>query len=163
MPRIVSTASKRESIKNKTQVLLITSFLVTLSDQLSKYLAIKLLAEGKSLPVVSGVFHLTLVHNTGGAFGIFRGNNLFFVFICFIVILWICAHIFFKTDKGVYPYFPIALVLGGAIGNLIDRIRFGFVVDFLDFRIWPVFNLADSAVTVGAVFLCIRYFLNSVR
>lgn len=162
MPRIVLPASRRGSIKNNTKLIL-TSFLIASSDQLTKYLAINLLHQGETIPILPDMFHLTLVYNTGGAFGIFRGNNVLFIFTSLLIILWICGYIFFKADKGTYPFFLIALILGGAVGNLLDRIRFGFVVDFLDFRIWPVFNIADSAITVGASFLCILYFLRLVR
>lgn len=96
------------------------------------------------------------MRNTGVAFGLFRGHeSLLFLLITvslIVLILWGC---FVKhEDKRVHMV--IALILGGAIGNWIDRVRFGAVIDFFDFRVWPVFNIADSAISIG-VFLYLLF------
>lgn len=136
--------------------------LVVLVDQLSKWLACQNLWLGESFPVISGAFHITLIYNTGAAFGLFLNQTIFFVVISIIAVLFIISFLVSaQLSKGrkSTPFltrFCLALILGGAIGNLIDRLRFGYVVDFLDFRIWPVFNLADSAITLGAIFLIWR-------
>lgn len=138
---------------------------VVLLDQLTKSLILTRLTPGESVPVLEGVFHLTLVQNTGIAFGFLqRQESLLFVLITFSLLLLIyLAHRIYKRDLKVRlaegsDSFPrpsplikwgMALILGGAIGNWIDRIRFHAVIDFLDFRVWPVFNLADSAITIG--------------
>lgn len=159
MPNIVSPASKKKNIpKNRTVVSVLLSVLVIISDQFSKHIAINSLNPAESVTVLKGVFHLTLVYNTGAAFSLLRGNNVLFIFISLAVIAYIAVYVLCKVKKGGYLSFPVALILAGAVGNLIDRLRFGCVVDFLDFRIWPVFNIADSAITIGVALLCIRYF-----
>ena len=128
--------------------LLLAGFVVLL-DQLTKALAETFLTPGTSHPVVAHVFHLTLVENQGIAFGLFPGadKSLLVIITLSIAILIAVglrsAKLPWKTHVG------IGLILGGALGNWIDRIRVGAVIDFLDFRVWPVFNLADSAITIG--------------
>lgn len=121
-------------------------------DQLSKFILTKYLAQNQSIPVINGVFHLTLIYNRGAAFGILRNQvPLFIVTSIFAVILIYCA-IKKNSHRKLYSL-ALCLILAGALGNLADRLFFGYVIDFLDFRIWPVFNLADSAITIGAVLL----------
>jgi len=130
-------------------------------DQLTKLLVTKNLAPYQSVPVISGIFHITLVHNRGAAFGLLKGQFYLFVLASIGAIILIALHL--KKNSGrkfdVYSL-SLLLILAGALGNLIDRLAFGYVIDFLDFRVWPVFNLADSAITIGAILLgwkvCIR-------
>jgi len=128
-------------------------------DRISKFFAVRELNLNASLPVIKDVFHLSLVHNTGAAFGIFKGATFFFITVTISAIIAIIIYM----RKAAKPFFlrdiAFGLILGGSFGNLTDRLRFGYVVDFLDFRIWPVFNVADSAVTIGAIMLiiCIPY------
>lgn len=130
------------------------SFLIVLLDQITKVIAQIFLPVSGSISVIPGIFHLTLVENPGVAFGLFAklGNGLVFL----IVICLVAIVIYLRKMRHLHwlERLPLAMILGGAAGNLIDRIRLGHVVDFLDFRIWPVFNLADSFITVGVcVFL----------
>ncbi|MFH0738909.1 MAG: signal peptidase II [Candidatus Omnitrophota bacterium] len=123
-------------------------------DQLTKILASKLLVLNHSLPLIKGIIYLTLVHNRGAAFGIFKNQLWLFIFCAFFAIALIYVEL--KADKGARPFIyklALGLICAGALGNLTDRILYGYVVDFLDLRIWPVFNIADSSVTVGAVLL----------
>ena len=126
---------------------------VVILDQLTKFFIIQNLDPGKSIEVIRGIFHLTLVHNSGAAFGILKNETPLFIATSILAAIFIVIYIkkrtrpFFLRDAG------LALILGGALGNLIDRLRFGYVIDFLDFKIWPVFNIADSAVTIGACLL----------
>ena len=124
-------------------------FFVVLIDQASKAVALRALSLDRSIPVLQGIFHLTLVHNTGIAFGFFREHQgvLLILITLSLVFLWVWAVRMESGSAGSRAAF--ALILGGAVGNWIDRIRYGAVVDFLDFRIWPVFNIADSAITIG--------------
>jgi signal peptidase II len=133
-------------------------FIITLSillaDQLAKTIISSKLSLNQSVPLIKGVFHITLVHNSGAAFGMLKGQLLLFI----IISVFAVFLIFLALRNGQYkkPFLyniSLALILSGALGNMIDRLRFGYVIDFLDFRIWPVFNLADSAVTIGAVIL----------
>ena len=135
-------------------------FLIAFSDQVSKFFISQNLDLNESVPVVRDIFHLTLVHNTGAAFGIFKNETLLFIAISFLAIILIVIFMRKKRDLFFPRDIALSLVLGGALGNLIDRLRFGYVVDFLDLRIWPVFNIADSAITIGTILmiisLCIR-------
>lgn len=128
-----------------------------LADQLTKWWVIHHWHLGESVPVLPGVFHLTLVRNPGVAFGMLPhlGGMVLGVVTAVIVglVLFSCRRE--VTGAAVHPLVPwgAGLILGGAVGNLLDRLRFGGVVDFLDFRIWPVFNVADSGITMGTILL----------
>ena len=133
----------------------ITVIIILSIDQLSKFLAVKNLALNEPRPVIDGFFYLTLVYNRGAAFGILQNQIPFFI-ICSLLAL---ALIFMNLRKvgrsgraGLYD-FSLSLILAGGLGNLIDRLFSGHVIDFLDFRVWPVFNLADSAITTGVILL----------
>ncbi|MEG6522162.1 signal peptidase II [Desulfotomaculum sp. 1211_IL3151] len=124
--------------------------LVTLViDQLSKYIVIKNMLLGESIPLVTGIFHLTYIQNPGAAFGMLAGKTWFFVVVTLLVLGAMAFGYRWIQQSGALYQWALGLVAGGAIGNLIDRIRFAKVIDFLDFRIWPVFNLADTAICIG--------------
>lgn len=134
-------------------IFIIPLFIVFL-DQISKLFITKSLSYNQSVPVINGIFHLTLVHNRGAAFGILRNQLPLFVFSSLFAIILIYISLKNDAHKKLSLYsLSLSLILAGALGNLIDRLHFGYVIDFLDFRVWPVFNLADSAITVGAVLL----------
>ncbi len=122
---------------------------VVILDQFSKYIVVENMALGESIPIIKEVFHLTYILNPGAAFGMFAHNRLFFIAIAVVVIgiiIWARREILaspWEVKAG------CGLFLGGAIGNLIDRARQGLVIDFFDFRIWPVFNIADIAICIG--------------
>jgi len=132
------------------------SSLVVIVDRLTKYILLKNLSEGESVRVIPGIFHITLVFNSGAAFGIFKGRSVFFIILTALVIVLICLYIWRGGCRDLPVLIALSLIAGGAAGNLIDRAAFGYVVDFLDFRVWPVFNIADSAITIGAFILAIR-------
>ncbi len=160
------------------RIFLIITVLAILVDQLSKTVMIHLLYPGESVPVVGSFFRLTLVLNPGGVFGTRLGSQNFYTFIS-ILAIGVTLWFFFKTRANGKTFrIGLCLVLGGAVGNLIDRFRFGEVVDFLDFDFfnltlpptkilffkfpnfyldrWPVFNLADSFVLIGMVLVIIH-------
>lgn len=116
--------------------------------------ATKLIFIGKDFPILNNIFHITYVQNTGSVFGALQGLNTALIFLTFVVL----GMIIYFYDKMPWQY--TALIIGGAVGNLIDRIRLGFVVDFLDFRIWPVFNIADSCITIAVIGLIIYIWRN---
>lgn len=104
---------------------------------------------GESVPVLDGIFHWTFILNPGAAFGMLEGSRWLFVLIAVIVVaaMWFLRK---EIDAlGLWARIGAALFAGGAIGNLIDRARQGLVIDFFDFRIWPVFNVADIAICTG--------------
>jgi signal peptidase II len=130
------------------------AILVLFLDQLSKHLAVKNLILNQSVPIIKGIFHLTLIHNRGAAFGILKNQVPLFIFISLFAIILIYFNLKKSRNKeNIVFNISLALILGGALGNLIDRLFLGYVIDFLDFRIWPVFNVADSAITIGAILL----------
>lgn len=122
---------------------------VVILDQFSKYIVVENMSLGESIPIIEEVFYLTYILNPGAAFGMFAHNRLFFIAIAVVVIgiiIWARREILaspWEVKAG------CGLFLGGAIGNLIDRARQGLVIDFFDFRIWPVFNIADIAICIG--------------
>ncbi len=131
---------------------------IILFDQASKIYIQYSMHIGESIPVIEGIFHITYVENPRTSFGLFEYNSSFFVIaavISVILVILIYKKIIFKKDP--FMYIPLTLVLGGAVGNLIDRVRInGMVIDFIDFRIWPVFNFADSAIVCGMLVLLIH-------
>jgi len=136
------------------------SSLVVIVDRLTKYLLFRNLSEGKSVRVVPGLFHITLVLNSGAAFGLFKGRSVFFMVSSVLVIALIFLYLWRGSCREILVMTALGLILGGAVGNLIDRVLFGYVIDFLDFRIWPVFNIADASITIGACILAIRLIFN---
>jgi len=136
--------------------MIIFIILISSLDQLTKSIASRNLHLNQSFPVIKNIFHLTLVHNRGAAFGIFQNQAFLFILTACLAIAVILTNLKkIRLEKRVsLRKVSLGLIMAGAVGNLIDRLRFGYVIDFLDFRVWPVFNIADSAITVGAVLLC---------
>lgn len=129
-------------------VLLLTLLVVAI-DRWSKYYIESHMWPGMSIAVVDNIFHITYVLNPGAAFGILEYQTGFFVIVAIAMVgaaIWYYPRI---PSKYRLLRLGIGLQVGGAIGNVIDRIRYGYVVDFLDFRIWPVFNVADMAIVIG--------------
>ena len=141
-------------MKNKSVLLLISSIsiLTIILDQITKSLITKYLSLHQSIPLIKNILHFTYIRNTGAGFGILKNQNILLIFTSLIIIGAIIYN-FKKIIKKKKILIPIALIIGGAIGNLIDRIFIGHVIDFIDFIIWPSFNIADSAITIGAVWL----------
>ncbi len=136
-----------------TPWLLVT--LIVALDQASKLAVRAWMRPSGSIALLPRILHLTYVQNTGMAFGLFRGYPYVFVALAIGVAAWI-VHELRQGPRHGWAMYSLALVLGGAIGNLIDRVRLGYVVDFIDLRVWPVFNLADSAITIGVIILIWR-------
>lgn len=147
-------------------------FFIVVSDQLTKWWIVKNFNLYESLEVVPGFFNITYITNTGAAFGFLSGDYAAWRQV-FFVSVGVCALAFmaftFKQFKEQGPIFALALSLiaGGAIGNLIDRLRLGSVVDFLDFYMnnhhWPAFNVADSAITVGVGLFLLGHFITKTE
>ena len=132
---------------------LLVALLVIIFDQLTKYYVVSNFYLGESVPVVENIFHWTYILNPGAAFGMFEGSRWFFV----VIAIGVLFGIWYMKDEinegGWMMQYGAALFGGGAIGNLIDRARSGLVIDFFDFRIWPVFNVADIAICVGVAMI----------
>lgn len=138
---------------------------VALLDQLSKYSIQQVLRPGQVVSVIPHFFNLTFVLNPGAAFGFLAGaaasfRNPFFITVSLLAIAFIVYHRSRYDQMGVLPAGGLALILGGAVGNVVDRLRLGMVVDFLDFYYgdyhWPAFNIADSAITVGVTLMILQ-------
>lgn len=124
---------------------------VLLIDRLSKMWFLDHFQVGESRRVFSW-FYMTLVKNTGTAFGFFQGNNRLLLFISYAILLLLLYGARGVCERGGHwAFWGMALLWGGAVGNIVDRHLYGQVVDFLDFRVWPVFNIADSAITLGSI------------
>ena len=154
----------RDRVRSQQDIFLalMTVVAVVTLDRLTKNFFSHLLLYGETIPIIRNVFHFTLVHNTGIAFGLFKNQGLVFIIIPVIAVFLLIFNIYYYRQNNdvlsrIY-IFAFSLILGGAIGNLYDRIIYGFVIDFIDFRIWPVFNIADSAITIGAVIIAIKCF-----
>ena len=141
------------------------ALLVVVADQLSK-MWIRSNLDVEELLFELGFFRLTHIHNTGAAFGLFRDQSFTLTIVAFvgIVVILVYALIIYRR----FPFWDnllgksaLGLVLGGTVGNLIDRLHLGYVIDFIDVGFWPAFNIADSAITVGVVIL-LAYSLRSL-
>ncbi len=142
-------------VKWRNVVFFLTAFLIAFADQLSKLWIRTNLAIGQSIPEV-GFPRLTHITNTGSAFGLFQGQTFLLTIVALVsvAVLLLYAVLFYRR----FPFLDnwlawvgLSLVLGGTVGNLIDRLRLGYVTDFIDFGFWPAFNLADSTVVVGVI------------
>jgi|TARA_B100001964_G_C14215486_1_gene592562 signal peptidase II len=142
-------------MKNKYIIIFSTALIIILLDQITKFLIKINFKLNESLSIIKNIFHLTYTHNFGAGFGILQNQQWILIFISIIVIGVIFYYFDRIKDKETLLQIIVGFILGGTIGNLIDRISYGFVIDFLDFRIWPVFNLADSFVTIGVAGLII--------
>jgi len=150
--------------RGRLRLFLIVAALVVTLDQLSKLWVRTHLAPGESLPV-TGLLSLTYIGNTGSAFGLLANQTFLLVIIGVASLLIILLFLRYLSPATTLSMVSIGLIWGGAVGNLIDRLRFSYVTDFIDIRLWgnfhwPAFNIADAALTVGILTL-IYYFYKS--
>jgi signal peptidase II len=145
-------------LKSKYTKLAVVAGLVVLADQITKLLILEYLPYQHSITVVAGFFDITHIHNPGGAFGLMANMSKTVRTVVFLLASSAAVGLIFYLYVKVPPSYAFlavgfSLIFGGAIGNLIDRVRLGVVVDFLDVYLgnyhWPAFNVADSAITVG--------------
>jgi signal peptidase II len=131
--------------------------LVLVVDQVTKHVVLTQLSVGEMwnpVPLLMPFIRVTHVTNTGAAFGMFREYGVFFALVAVVVVIGIIGFYRYLPPNQGWLRVSLGLQLGGALGNLLDRIRLGSVVDFIDFRPWPaVFNLADTAIVVGVAIL----------
>ena len=147
---------------------LVVSLAVLLLDQWTKGMVTRLFDVHQSRTIFPGLFDVTYVRNSGAAFGLFASVDssikaILLNSVAVLVFLVVSAYALRSSHRSVRLQIGFALILGGAVGNLLDRVRFGYVVDFLDFSIsghhWPAFNVADSAICIGVGLL----FLDMLR
>ena len=130
-------------------IYLLVALAVVVLDQLTKLYVVAHFYVGESVPVIENIFYWTYILNPGAAFGMLEGSRWLFVLIALAVMTGIWYMRWEIAEYGPWCTYGAALFGGGAVGNLIDRTRQGLVIDFFDFRIWPVFNVADIAICVG--------------
>jgi signal peptidase II len=150
--------NRMQTLMVKYRLLVLTAAAIVLLDQMTKAWIQKTMLLHQSIPVIPNLFNLTYIRNPGAAFGLFAsgGGSLrsaFFIAVS-VIALVVLSLLYTKAPRETWLLrFSLSLVMGGAIGNLIDRIRLGEVVDFLDFYLgsyhWPAFNVADSCITIG--------------
>ncbi len=126
---------------------------VYIVDQVSKYFIVLHMDELQSIEIIPNLFNFTFIYNTGIAFGLFRGGSWILVGVILIGISMLIYLAYKIRNEPLIFQLGISFIIGGAFGNLTDRFFRGAVVDFIDFRVWPVFNLADSFITVGVIIL----------
>ena len=155
MPR---TAGERKQSISYGVVCAVASLVFAAEYVIKGYLRTHLAFQ--SIPIIENVFHITVTFNTGAAFGILKGKTTFLIYITVLFIL--IFFVFMKKEKKKGLLFLVAggMLLGGAFSNLWDRIFLGHVVDYLDFRIWPVFNLADASMNIGVGLLLLDSWRN---
>ncbi|MDX9787328.1 MAG: signal peptidase II [Desulfobacterales bacterium] len=163
----MSNPAEKDMTRHGIARLGIITALIVVLDQITKLIITRTLPLHESIPVIDGFFNLTHVLNPGGAFGVFAqagpGVRYFFFIGVSLVALGLVFY-FYRTTPRSHPVLgaAFALIFSGAVGNLIDRVRFGVVIDFLDFYVkgwhYPAFNVADSAITVG-ICICVYHFL----
>lgn len=146
----------RKGVLNGILFILVTLTAVAI-DQLSKAYIARYMQPGDSLAIIPGVFHITYVQNPGAAFGIFAYRTEFFI-VTAILFLFVVLLLLFYLPTNPKVTIPMSILTGGVLGNMIDRLRTRYVVDFIDFRVWPVLNIADIFIFVGAVFIFIYLF-----
>ncbi len=147
-----------QTLAGQYRLLVLTAAAIVLLDQMTKAWIQKTMLLHQSIPVIPDLFNLTYIRNPGAAFGLFAsgGGSLrsaFFIAVS-VIALVVLSLLYTKAPRETWLLrFSLSLVMGGAIGNLMDRIRLGEVVDFLDFYLgsyhWPAFNVADSCITIG--------------
>ena len=155
----------RDSIK-KAIFCLIVIALVSAPDQLSKLWIRTHLAFGESLPITDRLSFI-YIGNTGSAFGLLANQTFLIIIISIAALLFILLFLRYLSPATTLSIVSIGLIMGGAVGNLIDRLRFGYVTDFIYFRLWgnfhwPAFNIADAAITVGVFVLIYSFYRSGV-
>ena len=147
---------------------------VLVADQATKFIALSSLAIGVPVPVIGDWLRWTLTYNPGGAFGVRLGTSLYYLLSSFLIFAVLIFYVWHHRDIG-HIAIPLTIVSGGAAGNIIDRFRFGEVVDFIDCEFpdvslgsfqmdrWPIFNIADMAVSCGIIATILFMMIHSYR
>ena len=148
------------------KIIILISLLSLGIDIISKQLVLNFMLEHQSITIIKNFFYITFAKNTGVAFSFLEGKVPLIIIMTSIIIILILKYIK-STNPNKYESISYGLILGGAIGNLIDRIIYGYVIDFLDFNIfgypYPIFNLADTAIVIGVIALIILSLIDEKR
>lgn len=142
----------KKTITLPTTIFFLTAVLVFLVDQITKILVRENITMSTSIELIPKILYFTHTTNTGASFSLLTDFSLLLTIVAIIVVIAII--LFYRKIPENYKL-PFALILGGTLGNLTDRLLFGTVTDFIDFRVWPIFNVADSMITIAAILLVI--------
>jgi signal peptidase II len=173
---LLAPLSKKIHIMAETEInrvgrfsfLALIACIIVVADQVTKFLVISRIPLNSAIDLVPGVLDLVHARNPGAAFGMMSGSTwefrgLFFIFVSAAALVIIAAIVAFSKDFDYWLLLALSLFFGGALGNLVDRVRFGEVIDFIDVHWgdlhWPAFNAADSALTVGAILFAFHLLL----
>mgnify|MGYP004508856565 FL=1 len=139
---------------------IIISMILLCIDQISKLLVVNLLTKTDSITIIKNFFYLTYINNDGAAFSILVGKRIFLILIAVLVIVMLIRYIKKNNIQNKLELVSISLIIGGSLGNLMDRVVRGYVIDFLDFKIFnynfPIFNLADTFIVIGVFLLLLK-------
>lgn len=139
---------------------IIISIILLCIDQISKLLVVNLLTKTDSITIIKNFFYLTYINNDGAAFSILVGKRIFLILIAVLVIVMLIRYIKKNNIRNKLELVSISLIIGGSLGNLMDRVIRGYVIDFLDFKIFnynfPIFNLADTFIVIGVILLLLK-------
>ncbi len=153
--------------KKSLAIFVATIVVVMLVDQVTKFYVVSHFSLHETVPVIPGFFHLTYIRNPGAAFGFLAGapaefRGCFFALVTLVAAGLILYYLIAHKVGDLLLLLPLGLILAGALGNMVDRFRFGEVIDFLDFSLgayhWPAFNVADMAISIGAAILVVEMF-----
>ena len=142
---------------------MIIAAIIVAADQYTKHIIATTFMPEESRIVIPHVVYLTYVQNTHGAFGLFGSHPLLLAAFASAVLIGFFIWYRSTGSAGMTTHIAFGLILGGAIGNIADRMRLSYVVDFIDFRWWPVFNVADSAISIGVVLLLVRMLIHEKK
>ena len=156
----------KDTVQTRYRILFALAALVAVTDQMTKVLVTAYIPQYRSVPIISGFFDLVHIHNRGAAFGFLNRSDIEWQFWLFLgataVAVWAIFMLTRNARHDPLLFSGLGLILGGAIGNLVDRLRHRAVLDFLDFYIsdwhWPAFNMADVGICVGAFMACIALY-----
>ncbi len=156
---LLTSAPADQKIRRSLRLPLVISIalVVALMDQLTKWIIVRSMYLHESIQVIAGIFSITRIHNTGIAFGLFPGIPDVFTVITLMSMLIVVYFYLTIEPRTILLTAGCAAILGGALGNLLDRFRLGYVVDFIHFSFWPAFNVADSAVSIGVALLLLNF------
>lgn len=139
---------------------IIISIILLCIDQISKLLVVNLLTKTDSITIIKNFFYLTYINNDGAAFSILVGKRIFLILIAVLVIVMLIRYIKKNNIQNKLELVSISLIIGGSLGNLMDRVIRGYIIDFLDFKIFnynfPIFNLADTFIVIGVFLLLLK-------
>lgn len=141
-------------------IIIIISIILLCIDQISKLLVVNLLTKTNSITIIKNFFYLTYINNDGAAFSILVGKRIFLILIALLVIVMLIRYIKKNNIQNKLELVSISLIIGGSLGNLMDRLVRGYVIDFLDFKLFnynfPIFNLADTFIVIGVFLLLLK-------